>query len=384
MSRWHNIEALKGSARSALPRPIFDYLDGGAEDELALRRSSSAFDRYELLPRMLVDVSHTSTETEIFGRRIPFPLMLAPTGLTRLFHKDAELAVARAASAAGVPYCLSTLGTTTIEEFGRALSAPTLFQIYIFKDRGLTEEFIERARAEGYDGLVLTVDTLVAGKRERDIVNGLSLPPRLTPRGFWGFAMRPSWSIPALFGRKFDFVNVAHRVAALSGDPISLQDYVSGQFDRSLTWKDVEWLAARWGGPLAVKGILRLDDAKKAADAGVDTVMVSNHGGRQLESAAAPIDQVAVIADGLGGRIKIICDGGIRRGSHIFKALALGADAVSIGRPYLYGLAAGGSRGVERALSLLREEFERCMILGGANSLGDLNREMIRPSASTS
>jgi L-lactate dehydrogenase (cytochrome) len=383
MSRWHNIEALKSGARSALPRPIFDYMDGGAEDELALRRSSSAFDRYDLLPRMLVDVSRISTETEIFGRRIPFPLMLAPTGLTRLFHKDAELAVARAASAAGVPYCLSTLGTTTIEEFGRVLSAPKLFQIYIFKDRGLTEEFIERARAESYDGLVLTVDTLVAGKRERDIVNGLSLPPRLTPRGFWGFAMRPGWSIPALLGRKFDFVNVAHRVAALSGESISLQDYVGGQFDRSLTWKDVEWLAARWGGPLAVKGILRLDDAKRAADAGVGTVMVSNHGGRQLESAAAPIEQIAVIADGIGGRMKIICDGGIRRGSHIFKALALGADAVSIGRPYLYGLAAGGSQGVERAISLLREEFERCMILGGANSLRDLNRQMIRPSAFT-
>lgn len=381
MNRWHNIEALRRSARRALPRPIFDYLDGGAEDELALRRSSSAFDRYDLLPRMLVDVSGISTETEIFGRRIPFPLMLAPTGLTRLFHKDAELAVARAASTAGVPYCLSTLGTTTIEEFGRALSAPKLFQIYIFKDRGLTEEFIERARAEGYDGLVLTVDTLVAGKRERDIVNGLSLPPRLTPRGFWGFAMRPGWSIPALLGRKFDFVNVAHRVAALSGDPISLQDYVSGQFDRSLTWKDVEWLAARWGGPLAVKGILRLDDARRAADAGADTVMVSNHGGRQLESAAAPIDQIAAIADGLAGRMKIICDGGIRRGSHIFKALALGADAVSIGRPYLYGLAAGGGQGVERAISLLREEFERCMILGGTSSLRDLNQEMIRPSA---
>jgi L-lactate dehydrogenase (cytochrome) len=384
MIRWHNIEALKRSARSALPRPIFDYLEGGAEDELALRRSSSAFDRYDLLPRMLVDVSRISTETEIFGRRIPFPLMLAPTGLTRLFHKDAELAVARAASAAGVPYCLSTLGTTTIEEFGRVLAAPKLFQIYIFKDRGLTEEFIERARAEGYDGLILTVDTLVAGKRERDIVNGLSLPPRLTPRVCWEFAMRPGWSIPALLGRKFDFVNVAHHVVALPGDPISLQDYVSGQFDRSLTWKDVAWLAARWGGPLAVKGILRLDDAKRAADAGVDTVMVSNHGGRQLESAAAPIDQIAIIADGLGGRMKIICDGGIRRGSHIFKALALGADACSIGRPYLYGLAAGGSQGVERAISLLREEFERCMILGGANSLRDLNREMIRPSAFTS
>lgn len=381
MSGWHNIEALRKGARSALPRPIFDYMDGGAEDELALDRSSSAFDRYELLPRMLVDVSHTSAETEIFGRRIPFPLMLSPTGLTRLFHKDAELAVARAASAAGLPYCLSTLGTTTIEEFGRVLSAPKLFQIYIFKDRGLTEEFIERARAEGYDGLVLTVDTLVAGKRERDIVNGLSLPPRLTPRGFLGFAMRPGWSIPALFGRKFDFVNVAHRAAALSGQSISLQDYVAGQFDRSLTWKDVEWLAARWGGPLAVKGILRVDDAKRAADAGADTVMVSNHGGRQLESAAAPIDQIAPIADGLAGRMKIICDGGIRRGSHIFKALALGADAVSVGRPYLYGLAAGGSQGVERAISVLREEFERCMILGGVSSLEDINRDIIRPFA---
>lgn len=380
MIRGHNIEALRRSARSALPRPVFDYMDGGAEDELALRRSTSAFDQYDVLPRMLVDVSRISTETEIFGRRIPFPLMLAPTGLTRLFHKEAELAVARAASAAGAPYCLSTLGTTTIEEFGRALSAPKLFQIYIFKDRGLTEEFIERARAENYDGLVLTVDTLVAGKRERDIVNGLSLPPRLTARGFWGFATRPGWSVPALLGRKFDFVNVAHRVTAMSGESISLQDYVSGQFDRSVTWKDVEWLAARWGGPLAVKGILRLDDAKRAADAGADTVMVSNHGGRQLDSAAAPIDQIADIADGLGGRMKIICDGGIRRGSHIFKALALGADAVSIGRPYLYGLAAGGSQGVERAISLLREEFEQCMILGGASSLEDLNREMIRPS----
>ncbi|AMK21105.1 MULTISPECIES: alpha-hydroxy acid oxidase [unclassified Sphingobium] len=380
-NRWHNIEALRRGAHRMLPRPIFDYIDGGAEDEVALRRSTAAFDRYELLPRMLTDVSTVSTETEIFGHCIPFPLILSPTGLTRLFHHDAELAVAQAASASGIPYCLSTLGTTTIEEFGHAMRAPKLFQIYIFKDRGLTEEFVERARAGGYDGLVLTVDTPMAGKRERDLLHGLTLPPRLTPQGFLGFASKPRWSIPALFGRKFDFVNVAHRVTAMSGGTTSLQEYVNGQFDRSLTWKDVDWLAARWNGPLAIKGILRSDDARNAVDAGADIIMVSNHGGRQLESAAAPIDQIAPIADALGGRAKIICDGGIRRGSHIVKALALGADACSIGRPYLYGLAAAGSQGVERAILLLRDEVERCMVLSGARSLGELDRSIVGLSA---
>jgi len=363
-----------------LPRPIFDYIDGGSEDEVALRRSTRAFDRYELLPRMLADVQNISMETELFGRKIPLPLMLAPTGLTRLFHKEAEVAVARAASTAGLPYCLSTLGTTTIEDFAHAMPGPKLFQIYIFKDRGLTEEFIDRAQACGYDGLVLTLDTLVAGKRERDLRNGLSLPPRLTPRGFLGFAMRPRWSFPALFGRKFDFVNVSHRVAAMSAGSTSLQDYVNGQFDRSLTWKDLEWLAGRWRGPLAVKGILHPEDARKAADSGADTVIVSNHGGRQLESAASPVEQIAPIADAVGGRMKIICDGGIRRGSHIVKALALGADACSIGRPYLYGLAGGGSDGVTRVLDLLRDELDRCMILSGTAALTHINGEMIRSS----
>lgn len=376
--RCHNIAALRKGARRTLPRPIFDYIDGGAEDELALRRSVSAFDRYELLPRMLVDVAKIGGDTELFGRTVPLPLMLAPTGLTRLFHKDAELAVARAANAAGLPYCLSTLGTTTIEEFAGAVTGPKLFQIYIFKDRGLTEEFIERARDAGYDGLVLTVDTLVAGKRERDLVNGLSLPPRLTPRGFLGFAAKPRWSLPALFGRRFDFVNVAHRVAAMSAGPTSLHDYINGQFDRTLTWKDVEWLAARWGGPLAIKGILRPDDARQSAESGADTVMVSNHGGRQLESAAAPIDQISPIADAVGGRMKIICDGGIRRGTDIVKALALGADACSIGRSYLYGLAAGGAAGVARALDILRDEYERSMILIGADCPARLDATFIR------
>lgn len=380
IARRHNIEAFRSRARRALPRPIFEYMDGGAEDEISLRRATAAFDDLELLPRSLVDVSKISGETEIFGRRIPLPLMLAPTGLTRMFHKDAELAVARAAAAAGLPYCLSTLGTTTIEEFADVVPGPKLFQIYIFKDRGLTEEFIERARACNYDGLVLTIDTVVAGKRERDLINGLSLPPRLTARGFLGMAARPGWSLPALFGRSFDFVNIAHRVATMEAGPTSLHDYVNGQFNRSLTWRDVEWLASRWGGPLAIKGILRPDDAMRAAEAGADTVLVSNHGGRQLDTAVAPIDQIAPIADAVGGRLKIICDGGIRRGSHIIKALSLGADACSIGRPYLYALAAGGSAGVTAALNILREEFERNMILVGAPNVACLDRSFVHPA----
>jgi L-lactate dehydrogenase (cytochrome) len=327
---------------------------------------------------MLVDVSQLETATTLFGRSVPWPLMLSPTGLTRLFHPDAELGVARAAEAAGLPYCLSTLGTTTMEDLARSMSAPKLFQIYIFKDRGLTREFIQRAKEAAFDGLVLTVDTLVAGKRERDLVNGLTLPPRLTPRTFFDFARRPGWSLPVLFGRKFDFVNVAHRVTAMDGGVTSLAAYVNGQFDRSLTWRDVEWLASEWGGPLAIKGVLSAADARRAEACGADTVMVSNHGGRQLETAISPIDAVAPIADAVGGRVKIICDGGIRRGVHMLKALALGADACSIGRPYLYGLAAAGSAGVARAIAILLDEFERCMILAGAPDLASLDRSLVK------
>jgi L-lactate dehydrogenase (cytochrome) len=374
----HDIDDLRLAAARLLPRPIFDYMDGGAEDEYALRRATSAFNEIELVPRMLVDVSNINTKAQLFGKTIPWPVMLAPTGLTRLFHKDAELAVAQAAGKAGLPYCLSTVGTTTIEEFAQATSGPKLFQIYIFKDRGLTAEFVERVRASAYDGLVLTVDTVIAGKRKRDLVNGLSLPPRLTLRSFLDFAMKPLWSLPMLFGRKFEFVNVAHRVQGVSAGATSLHAYVNSQFDRSLTWRDVEWLAGKWDGPLAVKGISTPADARQAAASGADTVMVSNHGGRQLDTAVAPVEQIAAIAEAVSGQVKIICDGGVRRGTHILKALALGADACSIGRSYLYGLAAGGAGGVSRALQLLREEFEHAMILAGAPGLDDVDSSHVR------
>lgn len=375
--KYYNIERLRAGAIRALPRPVFDYIDGGADDEIALRRSTTAFDDIEFRPGFLRDISRTDHSVEIFGQRIPIPLLLSPTGLTGLFHKHAERAVARAADGAGLPYCLSTLGNTTIEEFAATGAGPKLFQIYIFKDRGLTEEFVQRARSSGYAGLVLTVDTLIPGKRERDIASGLQLPPRLSARAFFDFARRPQWSLPALFGQNFEFVNVAHRAAGLGGRSMSLVEYLADQFDRSVTWKDVEWLADKWGGPLAVKGLVTASDARTAVGAGADTVYVSNHGGRQLETCVPPIRQIAEIADAVSGQAKIICDGGIRRGTHIVKALAMGADACSIGRAYLYGLAAGGQSGVERALAILREEYERTMTLIGVASPGELSRVML-------
>lgn len=378
LQRANNIADLRALARRRLPRPIFDYIDGGADDEVTLRRNVSAFAEYELVPDVLNDVSRIRTDTKLFGERIAWPLMLAPTGLTRMFHGHAELAVARAAAEHGLLYSLSTMGTTRLEALAEAFGGPKVFQIYIFKDRGLTHEFVARCKEAGYHGLVLTVDTPVAGNRERDRVNGLSLPPRLTLKSMLSFALHPGWSLPALTGSKFDLANVSHKVDALAAGPMSLFDYIGGQFDRAVTWRDVEWLAAEWGGPLAVKGVMTPEDAKRAVASGATGILVSNHGGRQLDGAPAPIDQIGLVRDAIGDGPDLICDGGVRRGSDVVKALALGATACSIGRPYLYGLAAGGEAGVRRALTLLFEEFERTMILAGVNDITQLARRHIR------
>jgi L-lactate dehydrogenase (cytochrome) len=378
LERAYNIADLRRLARRRLPRPIFDYIDGGADDEVTLARNMSAFSRYEIVPDVLTDVSNIRTGTTIFGQPVAWPLMLAPTGLTRMFHGHAEFAVARAAAAHGLLYSLSTLGTTRLEALAEAFGGPKVFQIYIFKDRGLTAEFVARCRAAGFHGLALTVDTPVAGNRERDRVNGLSLPPRLTWRSMLSFAAHPLWSIPALSGARFDFANVSHKVDALAGGPMSLFDYIGGQFDRSLTWADVEWLAREWAGPLAIKGVMTPEDARRAIASGATGVMISNHGGRQLDGAPAPIDQIAAVREALGEGPDIICDGGVRRGSDVVKARALGATACSIGRPYLYGLAAGGEAGVDRALTLLREEFDRTLALAGVNDLARLESRHVR------
>lgn len=367
-------------ARRRLPGPIFDYLDGGSDDERSLARNASAFADYEIIPDVLTDVSSIQTATTLFGQPAAWPLMLSATGLTRMFHGSAEPAVARAAAAQAIPYCLSTMGTTRLEDLTSAVRVPSLFQIYVFKDRGLTREFVARCRDAGYAGLCLTVDTPVAGNRLRDHRSGLSLPPRLTMRSLLDFALHPGWSIPALTGAKFDLANVSHRTEALADTPMSLFDFIGRQFDSSLTWRDVEWLAAEWNGPLAIKGVMTPQDAARAVASGASGVIISNHGGRQLDGAPAPIDQVAAVRDALGDGPDVICDGGVRHGSDIVKALALGATACSIGRPYLYGLAAAGEAGVARVLTLLRAQFERTLALAGVPSIKTLNRRHIRHS----
>jgi L-lactate dehydrogenase (cytochrome) len=376
----NNVADFRRLARSRLPGPVFHYIDGGADDELTLVRNTSAFNDYELLPSQLSDVSTVSTASTLFGEPVAWPVMISPTGASKLFHAAGEPAVARAAEKFGMVYSLSTLGTTTIEDAAAATSGPKLFQLYIFKDRGLTTEWLERCRESGYIALALTVDTPVAGNRERDFVYGFGAPPRSRLRQAASFLSHPYWLYRAVVRKDLDMVNITTSEAAARAIEAGIRKFIDEQLERSLTWKDVEWLAKQWKGALVIKGVQTVDDCRKAADAGATAVMLSNHGGRQLESAPAPVDCIAAVADALRDRLEIICDGGIRRGNHVVKALALGANACSIGRGYLYALAGGGQKGVERALGLLRAEFERTLALLGCNDVRKLGRSYVRRS----
>ncbi len=383
LSKCYNIADLRSRARQRLPAAVFHYIDGGADDEITLRRNTSAFDDYELLPSQLSDVSHIDTRSTLFGQPIDWPVMLSPTGASRLFHADGEPAVIRAADKFGMLYGLSTLGTTTIEDAAAAGSCPKLYQVYMFTDRGMTEDFVERCKAAGYVALALTVDTPVPGNRERDFVHGFaqgpqSPKPRSRIRQVASFLRHPDWLYRALIRKDLEMVNITSNSAYKASIDGSIRDFIDAELERSLTWRDVEWLASRWDGPLVVKGIQTVEDCRRAAESGATAVMISNHGGRQLESAPAPVDCIADIADALRDRLEIICDGGIRRGNHIVKALALGANAVSVGRAYLYGLAAGGQDGVEAAMTMLRSEFERTMALVGCNAVDKLGKSYVR------
>ena len=383
LSKCRNIADLRVRARKRLPEPVFHYIDGGADDEITLRRNTGAFDDYELLPSQLADVSKIDTSATVLGQRLDWPVMLSPTGASRLFHAEGEPAVARAAEKFGMLYGLSTLGTTTIEEAARAADCPKVYQVYMFNDRAMTEDFVARCKEAGYVALALTVDTPVAGNREHDFLYGFatgpsSPRPRSRARQIGSFLRHPGWLYRALVKKDLEMVNITTNSAYEAKIDRSIRDFIDGELERSLTWNDVEWLQSKWDGPLIIKGVQTVEDCRKAADSGATAVMLSNHGGPQLESAPAPVDCIADVADALRDRLEIICDGGVRRGNHIVKALALGANAVSFGRAYLYGLAAGGQVGVERAISILRSEFDRTLALAGCNAVGKLGRSYVR------
>jgi L-lactate dehydrogenase (cytochrome) len=374
----YNVTDLRKLAKRKLPWPIFNYMDGGADDEIALRRSVSAFDDYELLPTHLSDISNIDLKTTVLGKEIDWPVFLSPTGASRLFHHDKEPAVARAAHKFGTIYSLSTLGTTTIEDVAAATPGPKMYQIYVFKDRGITRDFVQRCKDSHYDAICLTVDTQVAGNRERDLVTGFGVPPKLKVRSVLSYLRHFPWTLRAIFKGGFDMVNVTSSPGVSREINEGVMAYVNSQFDRTLSWKDVEWLAKEWDGPLVLKGIQTVGDARKAVDAGATAVMLSNHGGRQLESSPAPVDCIAPIADVLRDKLEIICDGGVRRGNHVVKALSLGANACSIGRTYLFGLAAGGQHGVEHALGILKSEVELTMALMGCSSVSRISRDYVQ------
>ena len=365
-------------ARRRLPSPIFHYIDGGADDETTLRRNTEAFECVDLVPNVLAGVDSVDTSVSVLGQLLKFPLFFSPTAMQRLFHYDGERAIASTAEKLGTMFGVSTIGTRSIEEMGALTRAPKLFQIYVHNDRGLTSELIKRCKRSGFNALALTVDTIVAGNRERDYLTGMTTPPRLTPKSLLSFAMHPRWTCNYVFRERFDLPNISTHTQVGSSVKSSIIDYINGQMKRSIDWDDAARMIEEWGGPFAVKGVISVDDARRCVDIGATAIMISNHGGRQLDGSRAPFDQLDAIVEAVGGRIEIIVDGGIRRGTHVLKALAMGATACSGGRMYLYALAAGGTAGVERAMTLLKGEIERDMLLMGCRSIRELNRSMLK------
>jgi L-lactate dehydrogenase (cytochrome) len=374
----HKIADFRELARRRLPFPVFNYIDGGADDEATKDRNTEAFGAVDLVPDVLVGADQLDMSVEIMGRRSAFPLVLSPTALQRLFHWHGERAVAAMAEKYGLWFGISSLSTVSIEEVGERWRGPKMLQYYFHRDRGLNAALVERARAAKFDAITLTVDTIVSGNRERCKRTGFSTPPRFTPANVLSYAMHPAWALNFLFREKFDLPNLSTHVALGSGESVSIQDYFNTMLDPTLDWAKAEALRDDWGGKFCLKGIISVGDARRAADMGVDAIMVSNHGGRQLDGSRAPFDQLAEIVDAVGDRVEVICDGGVTRGSHVVKALSMGARAASGGRLYLYALAAAGEAGVDRALGLLRDEIARCMQLMGKRSVSELSRDNLR------
>jgi L-lactate dehydrogenase (cytochrome) len=372
-----SVEDLRGLAKKSLPGGVFDYVDGGAEDELTLAANRDAFTTTGFRPRVLRGIAGSDPSSSLLGRPVAYPLVLAPTGLTRMVHPEGEVAVARAAARAGIPYTLSTLSTCSIEEVRAVSDGRLWFQVYAWRDRGLVKEMVDRAKQAGYEALVLTVDTAVLGSRERDVRRGFSLPPAIGFSTIVDGVRHPRWSWSFVRSEPIRFANLVGNSIADGSTPVQLSDFVSRLYDPALAWSDIDWLRSIWDGAVVVKGIQTVEDAVLAAGRGVDAVALSNHGGRQLDGAPAAFGLVAPVADAVGGRVEIICDGGVRRGSDIVKAVAAGATAVMAGRAYLYGLGAAGEAGVDRVLSWFRADVERTMTLIGAAGIADLDRSLL-------
>lgn len=377
LSRAANIDDLRRIAKKRLPGGIFDYYDGAALDEVTLHRNSASFNDIEYRPRVLRDVSTIDLSTSLFGHNMTMPVMLSPTGFGRIAHSQGELAVARAARNAGLDYSLSTLATRSIEEIASVDGLNKWFQVYTWRDREMVKEMVLRARDAGYVGLQLTVDTPVFGRRERDVRRGFTLPPKIGPSTIIDGMLHPSWTLDFLRNDPITFAVVAERKDLNGETAVTLSDYINSQFDPALSWDDVAWLRGIWDGALVLKGVQSAEDALLAVEAGVDGIMVSNHGGRQLDGSPPIIELIEPISQAVDGRITVICDGGIRRGGDVFKALALGADCVSIGRAYLYGLGAAGERGVTMALNMIRNELSMTMALVGVTRIEDIHRSMV-------
>ena len=377
LSGCHSIVDLRRVAKRRLPRAVFDYMDGAAEDEVTLYRNQADFGRYELIPRFLVNVKDVDLSTTVLGSAIDVPFVLAPTGMSRLFHHTGESAVAKAAQKAGTMYSLSSVATTSIEKIAGITDGPKMLQLYVWRDRGLLKEFIHRAKASGYTALCLTVDLPLAGQRERDLRNGFTVPPQISLSNILDTLKRPDWLWDFLTSPRMSLENVRGHTTAAE-NLFSVIDYTTSQFDPSLTWEDMAWMIQEWDGPFAIKGILSVDDARRAAETGITAIIVSNHGGRQLDHSPSPISVLPEMVDALGDRVEIILDGGIRRGTDVIKALSLGARAVMVGRAYLFGLGAGGEAGVDRALQLLNQEIKRNLMLVGCTSVKELDGKYVR------
>ena len=369
-----SVADLRRLAQRRLPHGVFDYIDGGAEDERTLSDNVAAFANVSFRPRVLRGLSDVRIGSSILGNALEYPLILAPTGFTRIADPQGELAVARSAARAGLPYTLSTLSTRSIEEVRSVSDGRLWFQVYAWRDRGLLKEMIDRAAAARFEALVLTVDTAVLGRRERDIRHGFSLPPTIGLKTIVDGVIHPSWTWSFIRSEPIRFANVIGREVGDGASPVRLSDYINTQFDSGLSWRDVDWLRSVWDGPVVLKGVQTVEDARLAVKVGVEAIALSNHGGRQLDGAPAILGLVAPVSDAVGGEIEIICDGGIRRGSDIVKAVALGASAAMAGRAYLYGLGAAGEMGVDRVLEWFRNDLIRTLNLIGVSSFEELDR----------